>query len=116
MNSGLKSYRSGLRSSDRGQQRDDLDESPPRLSSRLVKTTLALELEAKLERLSAAGSTPTLITISMEDWLDIANRAKDKTRGDAIAGYTFSGVEVRIARHQLFPEIEAKAVGSGDAR
>lgn len=47
----------------------------------------------------------------MEDWLDVAKRAKDKTCGDAIAGYTFSGVQVRIDRHQIFPAIEAKAVG-----
>lgn len=76
-----------------------------------MKKSLALELEAKLEWLSAAGLTPTLITISMEDWLDVAKRAKDKTCGDAIAGYTFSGVQVRIDRHQIFPAIEAKAVG-----
>ena len=81
-----------------------------------MKTSLALELEAKLERLSAAGSTPTLITISMEDWLDIAKRAKDKARGDAIAGYTFSGVQVRIDRQQIYPAIEAEAVGAGEPR
>lgn len=52
----------------------------------------------------------------MEDWLDIAKRAKDKACGDAIAGYTFSGVQVRIDRQQMFPVIEAKAWGSGDLR
>ena len=52
----------------------------------------------------------------MEDWLDIAKRAKDKARGDAIAGYTFSGVQVRIDRHQILPAVEAKAVGSSAPR
>ena len=79
-----------------------------------MKSSLALELEAKLERMCAAGSTPTLITISMEDWLDIAKQAKGKARGDALSGYTFSGVPVRIDRHQAFPAIEAKILGLDD--
>lgn len=57
-------------------------------------------LEARLEALYAAGSTPKSIIVSMEDWLDIAKGAKDKARGDAITGYTFAGVPVLIDKTQ----------------
>ena len=69
-------------------------------SSGGVKPLSPLNLEARLEALYAAGSTPKSITVSMEDWLDIAKRAKDKARGNAIAGYTFAGVPVLIDKDQ----------------
>lgn len=50
----------------------------------------------------------------MEDWLDIAKEAKGKARGDALAGYTFSGVQVRIDKHQAFPAIEARILNLDD--
>ena len=77
-----------------------LDEPAEGPSSCGVKTLSLSNLEARLEALYAAGSTPESITVSMEDWLDLAKRAKDKAFGNAIAGYTFAGVPVLIDKTQ----------------
>lgn len=73
-----------------------------------MNTPVALELEARLEELWAEGSTPTLIIVSMEDWLDIAKQAKDKARGNAIAGYTFAGVPVLIDKTQTAVVVQVR--------
>lgn len=67
-----------------------------------------MNLTARLEALHAAGVTPETIIVSMEDWLDIAKQAKDKARGNAIAGYTFAGVPVLIDKTQTAVVVQVR--------